>query len=351
MQLPGTSKYLYGIQETNAPFSVLKKGWYMGYIEVGDNPEPHPGVDYAYLAERGYGTIARIQYRWGEKGTFPKPDKLSAYVERVQSCVRNSRGIHRWQIGNEPNVPQEWNEGWKIQPAYAALCYNQCWSAIHDLTGHEFDEVITPPIGPWNDLVGMGWVDYFRAMLEQCEFVDAIALHAYTHGSEPNLVRSEAMMNSPYEDCHYNFRCYRDFLHAVPPRFSFLSSRIVPVYITETNQYEPWLDEANGWIPAMYREIDDWNQSGEQVIQAALLYRWSDDKWYIKGKGHVVEDLLYAQSLDLTWPSIDPDPPDPCDPCAQLEAIAARLAAVEQEIDQINARLRAAGVILIGKET
>jgi len=313
MQLPGTSKYIYGIQETNTPRSVLTHGWMMGYAEVGDNPEPHPGVDYSVLADMGYGTICRVQYRWGKYGTFPRPDKLDAYIERVRTCVKNSKGVRHWQIGNEPNVPQEWNDGWRIFPKYAARCYNRAWTAIHDLRGHELDEVITPPVGPWNDQVGIGWVPYFQEMLEECMFVDGIAVHSYAHGSDPALITSEAMMDEPYQDCHYNFRAYRDFLEVVPPRFSWGSSRPVPVYITETNQYGEWLDASNGWVQAMYKEVDDWNQtSGTQKIRAALLYRWKGDQWHIEGKDGVIDDFRRAQSLGYTWPVTDPpiEPPE-----------------------------------------
>ncbi|NIV28253.1 MAG: hypothetical protein GWN58_01705, partial [Anaerolineae bacterium] len=196
-QLPGTSPHIFGIQQEDTPQNVMPYGWKLGYVEVGDNPEPHPGVDYSPWARVGYGTACRVQYRWGDKGTFPTPDKLDAYVERVRTCVQNSLGVHRWQIGNEPNVPQEWNEGRKISPEYAAQCYDLCWDAIHGLPGHEYDEVITPPIGPWNDQYGIGWVPYFQRMLMSCTFVDAIALHTYTHGYDPALVTSEAKMNAP----------------------------------------------------------------------------------------------------------------------------------------------------------
>jgi hypothetical protein len=112
------------------------------------------------------------------------------------------------------------------------------------------------------------------------------------------------MMNPPYQDCHYNFRCYRDFLAVVPSRF-----RDVPVYITETNQYGPWLDAKNGWCAAAYNEVDDWNwEMRNQVIQALILYRYRGDQWHIEGKNNVIADFQHAQTLGHKWPQ-ETDPP------------------------------------------
>ncbi|NIV28254.1 MAG: hypothetical protein GWN58_01710, partial [Anaerolineae bacterium] len=71
-----------------------------------------------------------------------------------------------------------------------------------------------------------------------------------------------------------------------------------------------WRDEANGWCPAAYKEIDDWNYSGGQVIRAMFLYRYKGDKWHIEGKNGAIEDFQNAQSFGYTWPQ-EPDPPDP----------------------------------------
>lgn len=312
MNLPGTSMFIYGIQEEDFDPAALPQamGWVMGYAEIGDNPEPHPGVDYSYWKDRGFGTLCRLQYRWGnQKGTLPRPENLDAYVERVRTCVQNSRGVYHWQVGNETNIPVEWPEGWKLMPEYVADCFNQVEQAIHSVTGHAFDEVMPPPVGPWNDQVGMGWIEYWYRMLVNCENPTAIACHSYTHGYDPALIRSEAMMNPPYENCHYNFRAYRDFLGAVPEEF-----RHLPAYITETDQYETWRDQANGWVPEAYREINEWNWGPDsQVIRALFLYRWSGDKWHIKDKQGVIEDFLTAQEYMYEWPqeTIPPDPDQP----------------------------------------
>lgn len=301
--LPGSSPYLYGSHEPPPP-DVMPDGWILFLEAVGHSSEPYPTRDYGQWANAGYGIICRVQHGWDGAGTFPRPENLDGYVSRVASLVSNSRYCHRWVIGNEPNLQWERPDGWLITPEYAALCYNRCWTAIHDLAGHEFDEVIVPPIGPWNIDAGIGWVEYFTRMLAACEFVDALAVHAYTHGSDPALITSEAKMDPPYQDAHYNFRVYRDWLGAVPADL-----RNAPVYMTETDQNQPWLNERNGWIPEMYREIDDWNQSGNQIVRCACLYRWPKyDPYAIEGKTNVIADWQVAQARRYTWID-EPEPP------------------------------------------
>lgn len=299
--------FIYGIQQEDFDPVALPQamGWVMGYAELGDNPEPHPGVNFSPWQEQGYGTLCRLQYRWGnQKGTLPLPENLDAYVQRAKTCAGNSRGVHRWQVGNEGNIPVEWPQGWKLTPEYSAECFNRVEVAIHSLIGHELDEVMPLPVGPWNDQVGMGWIEYFYRMLVNCENPTAIALHAYTHGYDPGLITSNAMMDAPYENLHYNFRCYRDFLSAVPEEF-----RHLPVYITETNQYVVWHNQANGWCPEAYREINEWNQMpGTQKIHALFLYRWRGDQWNIEGKQGVISDFRKAQDYMYEWPR-EPEPP------------------------------------------
>src|SRR6188508_428991 len=127
-------------------------------------------------------------------------------------------------------------------------------------------------------------------MLRGCH---GIALHTYTHGAGIHLITSEAMMDAPYDTYHYNFRTYRDFLANVPERMQHL-----PVYITETDQNDAWVNANTGWVQAAYKEIDNWNKrSDSQKILCLALYRWpiiKDDKWHIEDKPGVHQDLRAA---------------------------------------------------------
>jgi N-acetyl-anhydromuramyl-L-alanine amidase AmpD len=73
--------------------------------------------------------------------------------------------------------------------------------------------------------------------------------------------------------------------------------------LTEVGQTQPWPDQNNGWVQAMYAEIDAWNrQTGTQTIRAAALYRWPRlDRWYIAGKKGVEEDFRQSLQHDYRW--------------------------------------------------
>lgn len=296
------TQVIFGMHDY-CPESIMPRGKLLIPIEVGHSSEPHPGVDFAELTGPNRTAIGRIQHAWGTGGTIPLPRDLDGYMQRVISLVANSQGCHRWVIGNEVNFPVEWPEGQPITPAYYAQVYNTVRTEIHALPGHAGDEVILAPIAPWNVESGMGWIEYFVAVLALCPQVDAIALHAYSRGPSPESIVSEDKMDAPFGMYYNGFRAYRDFLNAIPARL-----RDVPVYITEANQIEPWWNGPNTWAQAAYREIDDWNHSGGQAIHCLILYRWPKyDQWFLEGLGHVADDFRAAQAHGYSLPQENGD--------------------------------------------
>ena len=193
-----------------------------------------------------------------------------------------------------------------ITPALYARCYRLCRDAIRGLPGHEEDRVLVAGIAPWNNQTRYrgnergDWATYLGDVLEQLgpEGCDGLAMHAYTHGSSPRLIASDAKMQPPFADRHYEFRVYRDFLGAVPT-----TMRHLPVYMTETDQVEPWLNDNTGWVQKVYAEVNDWNRlPGNQIIHALALYRWPRyDRWYIDGKQGVIADFRAALARDYRW--------------------------------------------------
>ena len=172
--------------------------------------------------------------------------------------------------------------------------------AIKALPGHENDQVIVGGVAPWNPQTHLrgqperrlgqippGHPDHTWGR-GNC---DGIAIHAYTHGSDPKLIYTDALMNPPFQNRQYNFRTYQDFMSAIPR-----SMRTLPVYLTETDQDDAWRNENTGWVQRAYGEIDWWNkQPGNQVIRAVILYRWPNvDKWGIDGKAGVIDDFRQA---------------------------------------------------------
>jgi hypothetical protein len=193
-----------------------------------------------------------------------------------------------------------------ITPEMYARCYKLCRDAIHRLPGHADDQIVVGAVAPWNSQTiyagnaNGDWVQYFRDILEQLgpSQCDGIALHTYTHGGDPELIRSEEKLGPPFQNYHTEFRAYTDFLGAVPE-----AMRTLPVYITEANQSEPWLDVNSGWVQQAYEEIHGWNmQPHNQQIRALVLYRWPLlDRWHMANKAGVLEDFRMALARDYRW--------------------------------------------------
>ena len=293
--------FIFGMHEPGGEWLMDGcPGWILHLCELGHNPNHAGGHDFTSWADRGFGTIARLQHGWGEAGTIPLPRYYGDYVRRVANFVAGSRGCNVWQLGNELNQSQEWPQGQRPNlDAYVQL-YAEVRRAIKGLPGHADDEILPAPVAPWNASMG-DWVVLHRTLLTKiaalCGPPDGISIHAYTHGHDPGLVTSNVTMDPPYGHRHYNFMVYADFMHAIP-----LEQRHLPVYITEIDANDPWSDVDNGFCQAVVDEIDGWNGTQEQKILATVFYRWpKHDQWYIEGKSNLHRDLRKAALRKHTW--------------------------------------------------
>ncbi len=351
-----------------------RRGWIVFTVEVGNDANNSGGFDFTPWANQDFGIICRINNGYGSAGTIPHSSRYAEFARRVANFVAASQGCKLWVIGNEMNHSQEWpalpssaasavtpsatpvvtaqtrrgpaadpvghgsrtrfsaitaqaggpqaaaitassaTAGFEpITPDLYARCFRLCRDAIKLLPGHGDDQVITGAVAPWNDQVKYpanstgDWVRYFADVLALLGSggLDGIALHTYTHGSDPTLVTDGATMNPPFQNRYFNFPAYRNFMEAVPS-----SLRSLPVYITETDQDVPWLDQNNGWVQAAYAEINRWNQqAGAQQIRALVLYRWPPyDQWYIQGKQGVIDGFLDAMRNGYQWKPSLPKP-------------------------------------------
>ena len=304
-------KYIFGLHEPGGEWLMEEKGkvgWIVFTHSVGHDPNDQGGHDYRRWSDRGFGCIARINHGYGAAGTLPLPQFYDAFAMRISNFVAASPGCHIWVIGNEMNHGQERPEGQIITPDRYALCYKKCWDQIHNLPNREHDQVAIGSVAPWNNTTAYpgnengDWIQYFRDILDAIRKlgcpVDAITIHTYTHGTDPALVLNNQKMEPPFQKHHFNFRCYQDFMEAIPDDL-----RHVPVYITETDEGDPWENTNRGWVQAAYKEIDDWNATpGHQQIRSLVLYRWPKfDKWHIEGKGGVYDDFRAAMDNEYVW--------------------------------------------------
>ncbi|NOZ71691.1 MAG: hypothetical protein GXP38_07220 [Chloroflexi bacterium] len=318
------SQYLYGLHDPGGEQIMLDMGitgWVLVTEAIGYQATDQRGGDYRYLSDRGLGVLVRLNAGYGGVGTIPYERYYGAFAQRCANYVRNSQGAHIWIIGNEMNHPIEWpgadwdwnavrpkspdKKGEMITPQRYVACYSQVRAAIHAISGHENDQVLVGAVAPWNPLTQYpgnengDWIKYFVDILTMLgrDGCDGIAIHTYTHGTDPDLIDSEARMES-FPNRRYHFRAYQDFMQAIP-----WNMRDLPVYITETDQDEPWRNENTGWVRRAYGEIDYWNKiHPDQPIRALILYRWpKHDKWFIDGKQGVIEDFKQAMRYRYQW--------------------------------------------------
>jgi hypothetical protein len=303
-------KYIFGMHDPGGEHLMAAKGrrgWILFTHELGHDPSHRGGFDYRPWTGRGFGAIARLNHGYGSAGTIPRMEHYADFARRVRNWVQASAGCSVWVIGNEPNHPQEYPDGQAITPYMYARCFNACREAIRSLSGHQDDQVTLAGVAPWNNRTTYpgnstgDWILYFEHVMRSIRqlggTLDAIALHTYTHGTDPDLVFSEVKMGPPFQDYHYNFRTYQDFMRAIPGDL-----RHLPVYVTETDQDVPWENANRGWVQNAYREIDDWNAGPHnQQIRALVLYRWRFDRWHIADKFGVQADFQMAMDHEYVW--------------------------------------------------
>ncbi len=297
--------YIFGLHEPGGEGLMLeagRPGWVLALTDLGANPASVPSVDYSYLSNQGLGVIVRLNHGYGSTGTLPPPPLYPQFAETCAAFVARSSGCHRWIIGNEPNHEQEWPNGQPISPDMYARAYQLCRDAIRRVSGHEHDQVLVAGPAPWNPRLG-DWVLYFSNQLAPLPVggCDGFALHTYTHNLDVNQIRGDWYFDAPgFQHRRNEFRTYRDFMQAIPPRFKGL-----PVYITEADATTPgegWGSGQNvGWVRAAYDEIATWNSNpSNQPIQALLLYRWPPPsqhgqyEWSIADRPGIIEDFRSA---------------------------------------------------------
>ena len=338
------SEYLYGFHDPGGERHMLEKGipgWVLVTEALRSDTNDQTGRNYQFLSDNGLGVIGRLNAGYDGVGTIPREADYANFARRCANFVRNSTGCNIWIVGNEPNHPIEWpggESGEKITPQRYAKCYRMVRDAIHSLPGRSGDQVVIAGPAPWNAQLAYpgndsgDWVQYFQDVLQIVgpQHCDAISIHTYTHGSDPHLITSDARMAAPFAHRLFEFRAYRDFMSAIPTTMHHL-----PVYITETDQTDPWHNENKAWVQRAYGEIDDWNKHNFQKIRSLLLYRWpKSDKWYIDGKQGVIEDFRQALDYRYKW-QVGPTEDIPVLPAHRARfslAIALRECQVGQEI-------------------
>jgi N-acetyl-anhydromuramyl-L-alanine amidase AmpD len=351
---------IFGIQDAGGEAHIIeagRSGWILFSEALGHDPNDRTGKDYSAFTAQGLTVIVRLNHGHYPQGTLPMSGDYGNFARRCANFVAASKGCHLWILGNEMNyaverpsvrglvesppegdpylrsLAQRFNAlpptlanrdhpetvrysdaGEAITPERYARCYRLCRNAIHLIPEHKEDRVLVGAVCPWNTHTTYpgnpqgDWIQYFKDVLTQIgpSECDGIALHTYSHGTDPALVLDESKV-STFPQYAYHFQAYRDFMGAIPANL-----RRLPVYITETNQDQPWQDSTTGWIQEAYAEIHRWNlDPANQKIRALVLYRWDGvDRWQIDGKPGVIRDFVEALRYPYRWEATE-RPPQP----------------------------------------
>ncbi len=294
------SPYIFGLHEAGGEQHMShagRKGWLLFTEEVGSDPSDRTGRNYSHWASAGYGVMVRLNNAYKPGGTISYPARYREFAQRCGNFAEASQGCHHWIIGNEMNywverpgayasadmpfsrnpdplardgelralpdrfaalhperaISRGTDHGEAITPADYVRCYRLCRQEIRNRLGRADDRVLTGAVAPWNNNTAYAgnpdgdWVGYFQDILHALgpNGCDGITLHTYTHGTDPALVISTDKMQPPFQDRHYNFFVYRDFMAAIPEKM-----RHLPVYITEADEDHPWEDSNRGWVKA-----------------------------------------------------------------------------------------------------
>jgi len=298
---------IYGLHDP-PPVSRLAEFvplWIVFPVGVGKDPHNVSGLAGAapYKAA-GCGIIARTTVDWSGGGCIPERQYYADYAQRCANFASASPDVDVIVIGNEPNHVVERPHAQPILAASYADCFNRCYAAIKAVRPQV--QVVPAAIAPWyTDAYDSDWIAYQFDMLVQIDQCDGLCIHAYTHGADPALIQSLDEM-ATWPGRYYHFQHYRQLLDATPMRYDAL-----PIYITETDQTDPWTDINSGWVQAAYAEIDDWNQAHTQQIRCGCLYRWGAfDRWDMSNKPGVIDDFKAAIACGYTWTEEEPDMPE-----------------------------------------
>ncbi|HEX5472583.1 MAG TPA: hypothetical protein VFW73_11890 [Lacipirellulaceae bacterium] len=150
--------------------------------------------------------ITRLDYDWDQTVPAPSTTSPQNWANTILTDVIGQVGpyVHRWIIGNEPNLISSGN-GWsanEITPADYAQVYSAVRSAIKLVRPQ--DEVLFAPASPGGVIDGVRWEDGNQWLSEAIDAtlalpggaIDGFALHAY--GGQATAADSVAEFHDTY---------------------------------------------------------------------------------------------------------------------------------------------------------
>lgn len=253
------------------------KGWCVIPLYLNTSAIQVAGLE--RYRDAGINIILRLNYSYavddGGQGTMPGPDKIHSFEQACIETIECSPAAWGFIYCNEMNNPREWPEHYNLTPDYYTSSYNTVYRSIPRKA-----RLAPGSIDPYNP----GWQDWrikWRQVLDSLVGAEFMAFHCYTHGWEPELVRTETKFGDlPLTGVYYDMKILETQQAIVPERF-----RDLPQVVTETNGIvQPWPDNG-AWVREAYRYFR------ERDIAGACLFRYNYDQWRYGDKPEVLKIL------------------------------------------------------------
>jgi hypothetical protein len=309
----GMNPYIYGMHD-NPDHGLFERsgcgrGWITELRYIGADSQCET-IDMSSATSKGFGVIMRLDFN----GTIAQPPNSAdwdGYAKAFAECVRKSKGVRVWVVGNEPNIPWGHPENRSFRGDEYGNIYKRVLNEVNKLPNAADHHILFAAMAPWAAIDPWGyWDDGLSQALDTAGVVDGVAIHAYSRNwYDPAAITSnEGFPNPAVQDrWHHHFRGYRDTLDILRTK-NMLN---IPIYITESGNAcdppcTPYPDVDNGYFFAMFQEVYNWNQAHpDQIIRAVTPYRWTQNDdgsgrdFCIGCKGGLKADI--SRAVDQGW--------------------------------------------------
>jgi len=216
-------QFIYGLHDLGGQDRMLnagRPGWYSTPSICNPNRNQLFGADECWVGvivrlNHGYDTTERFHRRIN---TIYSPHD----APRMSKTRRRASLAHRQRMNisaERPQLPDGSRE--VITAEKYAQCFLKCRTAIKNVPGHTGDLVLTGAPGPYNAETG-DWVQYLVDILNRLERMSMASRFTRTRTSSPPTNLQRRYDGVPFQNRHFNFRAYRDYMNAIPAQFRSL---------------------------------------------------------------------------------------------------------------------------------
>jgi hypothetical protein len=337
-QVHGAGDKLYGVHWWDYPYPAAgsgpEGGWSVEDIVTNSVPwwqAPYFVPLYQQITSvHNAAIITRLDYDWDQTIPAPTTTSPATWANAILSDVISQVGpyVHRWIIGNEPNLNGSGNAWTSNQITPAG--YAQVYSAVRQVikAARPQDEVLFAPVSPGGVIAGVRWMDGNQWLSQAIDAtlalpggaIDGFALHAY--GGQPTATDSVT-------EFHDGYTSQLALIDSHP------ALKNTSAYITEWNRATSTSGDlaANEQVSADFLalsllDIDAWNHTaGNHNIRGTAWFAFNKDygdwnqysiEWWktqgnpVGSSGDLWTALMNSSDLPAGLVGTRPPVPEPC---------------------------------------